>query len=285
MKSFEEFKAEVMKWMQEKAKEQEYILSEGQNYKVNQQLDYVSLGKKQNPSCQPVVYVQDMYITYHKEMEKGDFSEKDIVKILLEEFWDMLTSHLKIAQNMADELSDAEKVKDMFICQLVNADRNKAMLRDLPHRDYLDLAIIYRIMFADGGSAVVTNDMAEVLGMKEEELYLMARKNLNRILPIMETRVGVDDVEMIFLTNASNLFGAATIMDTEKLEQIAEKYGTDLYIMPASIHELVITPVNWNRETLEVALWEANRSVIQPEIYLSDTLYRYDRATRTVRIA
>ena len=74
-------------------------------------------------------------------------------------------------------------------------------------------------------------------------------------------------------------------MDTEKLEQIAEKYGTDLYIMPASIHELVITPVNWNRETLEVALWEANRSVIQPEIYLSDTLYRYDRATRTVRIA
>ena len=284
MKSFEEFKAEVMKWMQEKAKEQEYILSEGQNYKVNQQLDYVSLGKKQNPSCQPVVYVQDMYITYHKEMEKGDFSEKDIVKILLEEFWDMLTSHLKIAQNMADELSDAEKVKDMIICQLVNADRNKAMLRDLPHRDYLDLAIIYRIMFADGGSAVVTNDMAEVLGMKEE-LYLMARKNLNRILPIMETRVGVDDVEMIFLTNASNLFGAATIMDTEKLEQIAEKYGTDLYIMPASIHELVITPVNWNRETLEVALWEANRSVIQPEIYLSDTLYRYDRATRTVRIA
>lgn len=174
MKSFEEFKAEVMKWMQEKAKEQEYILSEGQNYKVNQQLDYVSLGKKQNPSCQPVVYVQDMYITYHKEMEKGDFSEKDIVKILLEEFWDMLTSHLKIAQNMADELSDAEKVKDMIICQLVNADRNKAMLRDLPHRDYLDLAIIYRIMFADGGSAVVTNDMAEVLGMKEE-LYLMAR--------------------------------------------------------------------------------------------------------------
>ena len=285
MKSFEEFKAEVMKWMQEKAKEQDYILSKGQNYKVNQQLDYVSLGKKQNPSCQPMVYVQDMYITYHEEMEKGDFSEKDIVKILLEEFWDMLTSHLKIAQNMADELSDAEKVKDMIICQLVNADRNKAMLRDLPHRDYLDLAIIYRIMFADGGSAVVTNDMAEVLGMKEEELYLMARKNLNRILPIMETRVGVDDVEMIFLTNASNLFGAATIMDTEKLEQIAEKYGTDLYIMPASIHELVITPVNWNRETLEVALWEANRSVIQPEIYLSDTLYRYDRATRTVRIA
>ncbi|NCF00466.1 DUF5688 family protein [Emergencia sp. 1XD21-10] len=285
MKSFEEFKTEVMKWMQEKAKEQDYILSKGQNYKVNQQLDYVSLGKKQNPSCQPMVYVQDMYITYHEEMEKGDFSEKDIVKILLEEFWDMLTSHLKIAQNMADELSDAEKVKDMIICQLVNADRNKAMLRDLPHRDYLDLAIIYRIMFADGGSAVVTNDMAEVLGMKEEELYLMARKNLNRILPIMETRVGVDDVEMIFLTNASNLFGAATIMDTEKLEQIAEKYGTDLYIMPASIHELVITPVNWNRETLEVALWEANRSVIQPEIYLSDTLYRYDRATRTVRIA
>ncbi len=285
MRSYEVFKVEVTKWMQKKAKEQDFILTEGQNYKCNQKLDYISLGKKQNSSFQPVVYVQDMYITYHKEMEKGDFSEKDIVKILLEEFWDMLTSHLKIAQNMADELSDAEKVKDMIICQLVNADRNKAMLRDLPHRDYLDLAIIYRIMFADGGSAVVTNDMAEVLGMKEEELYLMARKNLNRILPIMETRVGVDDVEMIFLTNASNLFGAATIMDTEKLEQIAEKYGTDLYIMPASIHELVITPVNWNRETLEVALWEANRSVIQPEIYLSDTLYRYDRATRTVRIA
>ena len=31
---------------------------------------------------------------------------------------------------------------------------------------------------------------------------------------------------------------------TLKLEQITEKYGTDLYIMLASIHELVITPVN-----------------------------------------
>ena len=286
MKSFEEFKTEVMKWMQEKAKEQDYILSKGQNYKVNQQLDYVSLGKKQNPSCQPMVYVQDMYITYHEEMEKGDYSKKDIIETVLRKFWDILTSSLKIAQEFPSNLEDKTKLKELVMCQLVNADKNREMLKNIPHREYLDLVIIYRVMFEDESSALVTNGLAGDMGMEEEELYQMARRNLSRILPIKEKIMASEDkIEMIFVSS-SFIYGAIILLDTERLGQIAERIKGDFYIIPSSIHELIIMPASkWNKETLEVALWEFNRTVIEPDIYLSDTVYFYDSQTMTVRIA
>lgn len=286
MKSFEEFKAEVMKWMQEKAKEQEYILSEGQNYKVNQQLDYVSLGKKQNPSCQPVVYVQDMYIAYHEEMEKGDYSEKDIIETVLRKFWDILTSSLKIAQEIPRNLEDKTKLKELIMCQLVNADKNREMLKNMPHREYLDLAIIYRVMFDDESSALVTNGLAGDMGMEEEELYQMARRNLNRILPIKEKIMdSEDDIDMIFISS-NFIYGATVLLDTERLGQFAERIRGDFYIILSSIHELIIMPASkWDKEALEVALWEFNRTAIEPDIYLSDTVYLYDSQTKTVRIA
>lgn len=286
MKSFEEFKTEVMKWMQEKAKEQDYILAEGQNYKVNQQLDYVSLGRKQNPSFQPVVYVQDMYITYHEEMEKGDYSERDIIGTVLRTFWDILTSSLKLAQEISSNLEDKTKLKELVMCQLVNVDKNREMLKGMPHREYLDLAIIYRVMFEDGNSALVTNGLAGDMGMEEEELYQMARRNLSRILPIKEKIIGSeDDIDMIFVSS-SFIYGAIILLDAERLGKIAERIGGDFYIILSSIHELIIMPASkWNKEALEVALWEFNRTVIEPDIYLSDTVYLYDSQTKTVRIA
>ena len=61
------------------------------------------------------------------------------------------------------------------------------MLRDIPHREFQDLSIIYRwvVKIEDKTiySTVIRNSLAEELGMEEEQLFNAAAENTRRILP------------------------------------------------------------------------------------------------------
>ena len=67
-----------------------------------------------------------------------------------------------------------------IVFQIINRERNKELLKSLPHREILDLALIYRIIrIQDNGemmSCAVTYDILKELRMNEEELYDYAKK-------------------------------------------------------------------------------------------------------------
>lgn len=66
---------------------------------------------------------------------------------------------------------------------------------------------------------------------------------------------------------------------SETFQGLAEKYGTDLYILPSSIHELIAVPAYGEEsDNLAGIVKEVNRSAVLPEDKLSDTVYRYCRA-------
>ena len=61
---------------------------------------------------------------------------------------------------------------------LVNTEQNREMLGYMPHREFEDLSIIYKYVIDTGNpveSVPVTVEMAERIGMGEEELFLFRR--------------------------------------------------------------------------------------------------------------
>jgi hypothetical protein len=114
------------------------------------------------------------------------------------------------------------------------------------------------------------------------------------MLEIMAKMMGTDieelkaetpiDMVQIVLSNESKVHGAVAICDTEMLSEIADRYNADLAILPSSIHECIVMPVDvkTNFANLSAMVREVNTTEVSPEEQLSDHAYRFNRDTRKI---
>ena len=68
---------------------------------------------------------------------------------------------------------------------------------------------------------------------------------------------------------------------------ISEKLGSDLIIIPSSVHETIVMPsylAGGNEYTLGKMIGEVNESVVSDEEILSDNAYYYSAEDEIVRI-
>lgn len=86
-----------------------------------------------------------------------------------------------------------------------------------------------------------------------------------------------DDDPMLALTTTEQLNGAGVIFCDRVLQKIHEKMG-DYYILPSSIHEVLIVPATCglDRDELKEMVCTVNRDQVAPEDQLSDEVYFYD---------
>lgn len=183
--------------------------------------------------------------------------------------------------------------------RLINTAANRDLLKDVPHREILDLSLIYSIPVLGSddslGMARITNQMAQAGGYTEEDLYNCSLQNLNpQIQPLCEVlseimgggvEAGPSDAvksgipEIYVLSNKSRIHGAAGILEESLLKNLSEKLGSDLYILPSSIHEVLIVPVDKEEEnqacTLLNMVQTVNGAEVAKEEQLSNSLYRY----------
>ena len=77
------------------------------------------------------------------------------------------------------------------------------------------------------------------------------------------------------------------MIDPEIFVDLSEKMGCDLYVLPSSIHEIIVVPAvsQCNEDELRDMVRDVNRSSVSNEDFLSDTLYRYNRGTAQLQIA
>lgn len=101
---------------------------------------------------------------------------------------------------------------------------------------------------------------------------------------IIEKEVGKK--EMYVLSNRLRIHGAACLLYPNCLKEIAGHIGSDLYIIPASIHELILLPVDKDTklEELKSDVIRANEDIVEPENRLTDDIYIYERETDTIKI-
>jgi hypothetical protein len=85
------------------------------------------------------------------------------------------------------QLINFDDAKDKIVFQFINTEQNKAMLANMPHRDFKDLSIIYRLVCEvdeNGlGSLLIHNNLAEILGFTEVQMFKFATENTKRLLP------------------------------------------------------------------------------------------------------
>lgn len=247
-------------------------------HKVNQDLDSISM-IGENIKMSPTLYFNNMYDYYNG-------TDAAIEELALNAFETMLEGVNQT--EITEELPDKEKFMENIFFQVINTEKNKTYLLEVPHREYLDLSIIYRYAgnISDNGMATATINyiLMDEFKLTEEELYEAAYKNTRRILEPKVISAGIPMMNMI--SNDMNIFGANGILYKDIVAKEAKKLNTDVYLIPSSIHEFLIQPVSntLKPKDLKEIIKNANENVIGPEDYLSDSLYIYKLETDTIEV-
>lgn len=90
---------------------------------------------------------------------------------------------------------------------------------------------------------------------------------------------------MYVLTNKNKYYGAVCILYREFLHAFAQELGKNLYILPSSIHEVILVPDTGREDVVQLGAMvaEVNATQLEPEEVLSDNVYYYDRdAQKTI---
>lgn len=197
-----------------------------------------------------------------------------------------------------------EQAKEHVVVKLVNYGANAGLLETVPHRRFLDLAeVYYHAMPMEGqdlAAILINNRHMEMWGIGMEELAGHAYANTRQHFPpeirnLEELLKGFPRVElpdtgagipMHVVTNRQNQYGACAMLFPETFQGLAEEYGADLYILPSSVHELIVLPASEDGAGgFAELVREVNASEVLPEERLSDTVYRYCRRSGEVETA
>ena len=209
-----------------------------------------------------------------------------------------------------EEYMRADRVKERLRFRVINYEKNRKMLKDVPHRRFLDLAVIYyQVMEVNHravASCIIKYDDMDDLNLTEEELHDIAEKNTvehekpgisllkNLLEGIVEEPEDEDDEfytklecirgMILVLTNESRFYGASCMLYPDLIKRTSEALECGLYILPCSIHEVLLLPDKgfFTRGPLEAMVREVNREALLPTDVLSDRVYYYSRYTGTI---
>lgn len=146
---------------------------------------------------------------------------------------------------------------------------------DIVKRDFLDLEQYIRVYVTEDASFKVKPEHLEKFGVDADTLFNAAWDC---------TKPTLTSTNMVILSNESKVHGAIAMYDTWLLSSIADEYKRDLAILPSSIHEVIVMPVddNTNFRQLSEMVKDVNATQVLPEEQLSDHAYRFVRDTMEI---
>lgn len=92
---------------------------------------------------------------------------------------------------------------------------------------------------------------------------------------------------MYVLTNRKRCNGAACVLYEQVLENFAKKINDNLYILPSSVHEVIMIPASFagKASQLREMVEEINTTQVEDEEVLSDSVYFFNRMTKKLELA
>ena len=133
--------------------------------------------KLPNIKATPVIYVDDIYDYYNNVNDLDDTLKRAI---------SLIENSINSIKNTKVDDSISNLVKDIkgnVFPRLVNTKTNGVMLKNTPHREFLDMSIVYYIEQynnkLDSVEAIrVTNELMQSQNLSEEQLYHNSMKNM-----------------------------------------------------------------------------------------------------------
>ena len=286
MMNFEEFKA----WVKENITSKDWKETSQVEISVVKKNNGVSKAglsiREDEHDVSPLLYLDDYYIHY----QNGELLENIIRNIRAD-----YDKKVQMAAVKIPNLQEFENIRGRVIYRLVNYEKNKEILEDCPHIRLYDLAVTFRWVarIDDVGvsTSLITNKQVKEWGVFVNDLVLAARQNTPRLFPAQiidmeEMLAGMvsfilypSTIPMYILTNKQELNGASALLYGDILKDFANKKGADMYILPSSIHEVIMVPadrINDPTKLLSI-VHDANTTVVSIGDVLSDSVYYYDR--------
>lgn len=257
----------------------------------------------------PTVYLDSFYEQYQNGISLDD---------ILNKIADIRIEHEVDKDFNISKITSWENVKDSIGTRLLGTEENENLLNQRPHKLMDDLAVFYCVeLGADKNGAMsipITNQLMDTWKVDQKTLHEAALNNIETLapstfksmtevmvemmLPQMMNDMGVDETtaremidamlppeeKMYVLSNVDKLNGATALLDEKIMDEIADKLGEDYFILPSSVHEVLIVPesAGMDIKELEVMVQEVNATEVAPQDRLSNHVYKYDEVNREV---
>ena len=291
--NFEEFTKLVMeeieKWLPESFGNSEVSLNVSN--KNNGMKITGLLIKRTGSAIAPVIYLDGFFKQYQEGTSMEDIMQK-IARLRVD--------HDQVDGIDVSMISDFDMCKDKIIPRLVNSKWNEDVLANRPYVEVSDLSVIFVVDMGtneNGSMSIpITNDIMNRWNVTVEDLYDVAMFNMEReddglFVPIsvmLMGMMGVDatgnpsvetDDTLFVLTNKSKVLGASMLLSKKMMNKVVEKVGSDFFIIPSSVHEVLIIPNNpgLSVQTLEEIIHDVNTSQVDLPDRLGDHVYRYSK--------
>lgn len=115
---------------------------------------------------------------------------------------------------------------------------------------------------------------------KGEESHVYQDESIGGfVCQLVKEKQVADRMEIFVLTNEKKIFGATTMIYPGVLKEISKKFDDDLFILPSSIHEVLLIRADnhLSAEELSDIVIDINEKYVQSQDVLSDHIYYYDR--------
>lgn len=215
--------------------------------------------------------------------------------------------------NSEFNLMDYDSFKEYLAVMLVNTRANRNMLQEMPHETIEDLSAICYVdlpIGSDGSSVTmkVKNDHLALWNVDKKEVFRQARENEQpanipifcsigekgmdivnirmEVSNLLDENVSVNPNALMYaLTNMKKNYGASMITQPEVLQKLEQIFPDGFYVLPSSIHEVLILPDDgWNEpKMLGETVREANQKGVDRQEVLSDRVYSYDKDKHQIR--
>ena len=219
-----------------------------------------------------------------------------------------------VSKNTMPNLSDYNAIKDSIKAAVINYEANLDYLKERPHVQFLDLAIVFIYNFpineTINGTLHISNRHLKEWNMDSKNFIMQHLHNISRnAMPfIMDTtdfmlniaqklRLPADDPILQDLQHAlpgklftfslyGTPYGAGVLLHTSALQKFAEERNANLFIFPSSIYEILVQPETAAGVPYMTAedVADINLTQVRPDERLSNSIYYYDRHARELTI-
>ena len=258
------------------------------------ELDGITIMEK-DKNIAPTIYINSFYDRYREGVS---------LKAVVSEIIRIYNQNKNSININADYFENYENVRKTIVYKLVNYQKNKKLLEDVPYKRVLDLAVVFYCLIEQrkgvSATALIHNEHLRIWNVTEDEIYNDALKNtpvllagsivpMSKILSEIAGTAPVDNDEKVceytgedilyVLTNSSRVNGAACILYDNLLKKFANAVHSDLYILPSSVHEVIIVPKKnaFDKSELADMVREVNEQGVSQDEILSDNVYEYNR--------
>lgn len=273
------------------------------------ELDGIVIMEK-NMNISPNIYLDSYYKKYKKGNDIERISE-DIISVYYNSIYNDEIADIDLDFSFTS-------VSERIIYKLVNYEKNKVILNSLPYIRILDLAVTFHVLMKNSSFGIstvrITNEHVDFWNTCTEELLKFSNNNTPRIFPavircmneiilellqndsqnLLNSDIDINEEmlenmeeimksekkrEMYVLSNSNGINGASAMLYINTLKEFATEKNTDFYILPSSIHEVILIPYTngLSKNELDNMVAEVNISQVPQEDILSNQAYIYRR--------